>query len=346
MVETYALYDEVQTAKWDGFVRSHPRGTPFHLSGWIRTIHEAYALQPHLYVLEEGGEIVGVLPCFVMRSPLGGERLASLPFSDYGGPLLKHGAQAAKLVQEVTQRTRNRVRGLEVRGPVPEDWGFARCDHYRRHILDLQVDSTKLLQGVDKRTIRYSIRKAREAGVEIVEGNTPNGLQEFYRLHKLTRKKHGVPSPPLVFFERLFSNSIATGQAFILLAVHDSEAIAAGVFLKHGESLFYKYNASDPQRLSQRPNHLLTWHAIDRAHHAGCRLLDFGRTPVSSKGLARYKEMWGARAFELPYSLYPRSRRTALREGTLPYTLLSWTWRSLPDALAEHIGPRTYRNLG
>src|SRR4030042_4360079 len=90
MLTEFSLCNESEMRRWDEFVESHPKGTPFPLSCWIRTIQETYAFTPFLYVEKDADEnISGILPCFLVKNFLTGSRIVSLPFSDYGGaPLL------------------------------------------------------------------------------------------------------------------------------------------------------------------------------------------------------------------------------------------------------------------
>ena len=54
MPEKYSPFNESEIGRWDDFVESHPKGSPFHLSGWIRTIYETYAFEPLLYICKDG----------------------------------------------------------------------------------------------------------------------------------------------------------------------------------------------------------------------------------------------------------------------------------------------------
>nr|NIP40970.1 peptidoglycan bridge formation glycyltransferase FemA/FemB family protein [Candidatus Aenigmarchaeota archaeon] len=63
-----------------------------------------------------------------------------------------------------------------------------------------------IYRNFDRKTIKYSIRKAEKSGVEIIERNSNEGINEFYRLNKMTRKKHGMPAQPKKFFTNLYKN--------------------------------------------------------------------------------------------------------------------------------------------
>jgi serine/alanine adding enzyme len=333
-------------SQWDDFVNSHPKGSPFHLSGWIKTIHETYSFEPLLYVCKnEGGNISGVLPFFFIRSVFTGTRIVSLPFSDYCGPLCTDEEEENDLLERIIKERKNGIRYVEIRGILSNNCGFIEHNYYKRHILQLFPDPPKVLKKIDKRTIQYSIRKAQRSGVEVREENNQQGMEEFQRLNKLTRMKHGVPSQPSKFFKSLLENMVLGGNASILVALYDSKVIAAGFFLKCKETFYYKYNASDPDYLSKvTPNHMLTWHAIEMACLQGYHFFDFGRTSPDNEGLMRYKEMWGAQPMDLQYYYFPEIRGAAsTEEKGLPYRILTKIWRSLPEVIVEVIGPKIYK---
>jgi hypothetical protein len=113
-----------------------------------------------------------------------------------------------------------------------------------------------------------------------------------------------------------------------LLAEYDSAVIAAGVFLKAKDTVYYKFNATDSTCLTRCcPNHLLIWYAIEKAANEGYRWIDFGRAAIANAGLGKHKEMWGATGTELPY-YFPRAEGAASEDedGTL-YRFKSMIWR-------------------
>jgi len=343
MLQKYSLYDESEMNQWDKFVESHPGGSSFHLSSWLKAIYETYSFEPLLYVEKNASdEICGLIPLFLIRTPFFGTRIVSLPFSDYGGPLCKSKMEEEKLMEEIIERHRDQVRYVEIRGPLSQKCNCACHDFYKQHVLTLLPEPPQVIKKIDKRTIQYSIRRAQKSGVQIREGNSQRDLEEFYRLNRLTRRKHGVPSQSLKFFENLLKNVVLSDRGYILLAFYDSKTVAGAFFLKFKETVIYKYNASDPDYLrSVTPNHLLTWHAIEGACLKGYRFFDFGRTSPDNVGLMRYKEMWGAKALDLPYYYYPRVKGATSKEGSgLSYRIYTRIWRSLPDTLVEFLGPK------
>src|SRR4030042_5045676 len=207
MLTEFSLYNESEMRRWDEFVESHPKGTPFHLSCWIRTIHETYAFTPFLYVAKDVDEnISGIFPCFLVKNFLTGSRMVSLPFSDYGGPLLRVSDQDSQLLSQIIKKNGNHIAGIEIRSSLSGKSSLILRNHYKRHVLDLSSGLSELKKNIDKRTVLYSIRNAEKAGVYIKEEKTERGTEKFYRLNLLTRKKHGLPSQPKRFFEKIYDN--------------------------------------------------------------------------------------------------------------------------------------------
>lgn len=346
--QKYSLQNDCEMSRWDRFVESHPDGTPFHCSWWLRTILESYAFTPMLHVFtDETDRLTGLFPLFLIRSYIFGNHIVSVPFSDYGFPLFEKGFERDDVLDIALAQSGARIKYVETRGPIPFARGLASHEYYRRHLLYLSSDPEEVKKRLDRKTIRYSIRKAQNQGIEIIEDNTPSGLREFARLNLMTRKKHGVPTQSAEFFEALFENVILRRHGYILLAKHGSTIIAGGVFLRCGKTISFKYNASDPKILGRlAPNHLLTWKAIERSCFEGYELFDFGRTASDNSGLMRYKKMWAAESMSLPYSYYPKVHGAGCREGSgLAYKLFTNFWRTLPEVVSTKVGPKILRYL-
>jgi CelD/BcsL family acetyltransferase involved in cellulose biosynthesis len=349
MLERVHLGKASDEEKWDEFVRSHPKGSPFHLTCWIRMIQKTYSFEPLLYAYINGtGSISGIFPFFMVKGPFGGTRVVSLPFSDYCGPLFDDEFEESESLIKIIEEYKNRVKCIEIRSKMSNAHGLDCFCHYKRHVLKLLPDPVQLLTTMDKKTIQRCIKRAEKLGVKIREENNERGLEEFYRLNQLTRKKHGVPSQPKSFFKNLFDQVILSGNGYILLATIDSKVISGAVFLRFKDTVYYKYNASDPEYLSKMtPNHLLTWRAIEQACLEGYSSFDFCRTSPDNLGLMRYKEMWGADPLDLPYYFYPQVKGATSMEGSgLLYRIFTSAWRALPDSLVEAIGPKIYRFMG
>jgi CelD/BcsL family acetyltransferase involved in cellulose biosynthesis len=347
--ETIALSDVAATKAWDDYVEVHPLATPSHLSSWLSAIQTTYSFTPLLYVAKgEDDTLLGVFPLFKIRGAFAGIRIVSLPFSDYGGPLCNSAAVEEELVRHVRCACHNGIRYLEIRGGLQSPGDLLPYHYYKRHVMNLEPGVSAIQSKIDKKTIQYCIRKAEKAGVTIRQDNTRKGLDAFYHLNNLTRRKHGVPSQPRAFFENLFSCIVAKEAGFIMVAEHESAIVAASLFLTVGKQIHYKYNASDPAVLKRlSPNHLLTWRVIAWGVEHGYAALDFGRTSPDNEGLIRYKNMWGMEDKDLPYYYYPRVKgAVSTKESGMSYRLVTSMWRHLPLPVMELSSSVLYKHLG
>ena len=204
MLDKFSLYNEDEMMQWDAFVEAHPKGTPYHMSGWLRAIEETYSFKPALYVWRNKGAITNVFPAFLVKSFISGSRLISLPFSDYGGPLFSDESVAQEALHQIIEEHKGKAKLIEIRGNVPDGSGLVPWSYYKSHILDLEQGLSVLMKKIDKRTIQYSIRKAEKAGLEVRETNDEKGMEEFYKLNFLTRKKNPCIKIWRCFFEQNF----------------------------------------------------------------------------------------------------------------------------------------------
>lgn len=343
------LKNRKMAESWDAFVLDHPEGTVFHSTSWLKILEGAYGFKPcHFQRLAGQGEISAVLPGFIIRTGFGGTKFISLPFSDYGGVLAVNETVSSGILRTLVQGVGNGYRRIEIRsasGEGPED--FQKGKIYIRHLLRLSDQKEEVFERLEKRTIRYSIKKALKSNIIVSQENNLEGLNHFFLLNRKTRKKHGIPSQPRKFFRILFEEMISTGLASIYIARQGADPISAGVFLVHGHTSYYKYNASDPEALARKltPNHLLTWQAIQDAIDCGMKSLDFGRTSMTNEGLRRYKEMWGAKESGIVYNFFPKAPRS-VDEVSRSYALFTCLWKRMPDKFEETIGPWILKYFG
>jgi hypothetical protein len=133
--------------------------------------------------------------------------------------------------------------------------GRARCCPFVEHVLDISAkpcalppqppgcstpkdpqssilnpQSSILLHRLDS-GCRRAIRKAEQSGVTCERRTDLEAVREFYRLHCLTRRKHGAPPQPFRFFENLHRHAIARGHGCVMLGKHESRVVAANVYL-------------------------------------------------------------------------------------------------------------------
>lgn len=353
MEEKVRIIDPGDDKRWDQFAIQHPDSTIYHHSLWKKVIQETYQYEPLYIVLEDSnGHIKGGIPFFFVKSFITGNRLVSLPFSDYSEVLVHHQEDLRLLLKESMEKASElNASYIEIRTRkthrIFPDKLFRERAYFINHFLQLDVPPEELRKKFHKNCINRNIKKAEKSPLEVREGSVEKDMKIFFHLQSITRKKHGLPPQPYSFFKNMWK--ILHPQQFLqlLLVRYQGKDIAAMVFLKYKDTMYYKYGASDNRYLAHHPNHLLMWKAIEHACQEGFRFFDFGRTAPEDKGLMDFKKRWGSLELGLPYFFYPHRMGISLTDrDSLKYRMISTASHLLPVSILKIGGRIIYKHLG
>lgn len=315
-----------------------PSLTPFQSKEWGTLLKEVHGI---------GVSGVEGMPLYLVRSRIFGNRLISVPFSDYGGPSSKtaeEASEAARSAKSLAERLG--VDFLEVRTPVIhgdslEKAGYVRRDDYCTFVIDLEKPEDRLLSSMEKRT-RNDITKGLRSGFDVLEAEDSGDIKRFYGLYAGTMKRLGSPPQPMEFFVRM--KRLLGKAASIRMACIGNEPLAGAVFLTGKGRVHYYYSCSSSRNRSLRASDFLLWDSI-KSFRKGFREFDFGRTRPGS-GVYQYKRGWGGREERMPY-YYVFSRKVLEERQEVSYERYSRIWRTLmPGFMAKRIGPWIIRQVG
>jgi CelD/BcsL family acetyltransferase involved in cellulose biosynthesis len=318
--------------RWSRLVDGNPASLPFHTPAWASFIADAYRFRAFaLGVTGADGELAAGLPLIEIGSRFGARRWVALPFTDACGPLVSpsDGADVVDLLARRLEQARidAGISRIEVRAPLPGD----ACTHHSAavlHRLALEPAPDAVARHF-RPGVRQGIRSAEKAGVVVRRGESKTDLTDvFYSLHLRTRRRLGVPVQSRRYFRLLWERVLAPGGGFVLIASHEEEPVAAAVFLTGGNTVVYKYGASDERKWRLRPNNGLFWEAIQWACTNGYETFDFGRSDLEAEGLRRFKSSWGATETPLTYSTLGDHRAGGPghgRLGAIASTTIRWS---------------------
>jgi CelD/BcsL family acetyltransferase involved in cellulose biosynthesis len=338
--------DPVADPSWEDLVARSPAATVFHHPDWASLLRATYGYTiTACAVAGEDGRLVAGVPVAAISSRLTGRRLVALPFSDLCPPLVADdgppwAADALRQALEVFQARHGLP--LEVRGTGDVLQRTTAGERFHHHVLALEPDVTAVERRFAKPQVLRGVRRARREGLIASTATDRPALEAFFRLHVATRRRLGVPTQPRRFilgFEALFAH----GLGFVVLVRRDERAVAAAVFLTLGDTLLYKYGASDARFLGLRPNNLLFMEAIRWGCENGMRRLDFGRTHWDHESLRAFKLAWGAEEHELRYR---HLGGVPVRGGGRASGMLGAVIRRSPPAVGRAIGEVLYRHAG
>jgi CelD/BcsL family acetyltransferase involved in cellulose biosynthesis len=291
----------------------------------------------------------GLVLCRV-NSWITGRRLISLPFSDHCEPLVANAAGARSLANalEAALRTGN-LRYVEVRAKLPLQGPTEAClstQTYCFHELDLRPGLDTLFANFHKSSTQRKIQRAEREGLTCECGRSPALLDAFWDLLLITRRRHGIPPQPKVWFQNLIA---CFGDALqIRVAFQARQPAAAILTIRQKDSLVYKYGCSDTSLNHLGGTQLLFWRAIQEASPQGLRVLDLGRSDCGNEGLITFKDRLGATRSTLTYSRFSPS----LDSGAFGTAGAGWAGRlagrlapRLPDRVLRLAGRVLYRHI-
>ena len=320
----------------------------FHSPEWMRALRVTYGFEIRaLLAIDDAGQPLAGVP--IARICDGrGERLISLPFSDFCDPLLDSQQAWTRLADELLDL------GLPIRfrllhNPLPlSDTRFDAYGEARWHglALDQEGGQEAIFERFDK-DARTGIRRAESSGVRIETVTDTDGLRAFHNLHVGVRKrKYRLLAQPYSFFEALWDEFLAKDQGVLLLAYREDELLAGTLYLTWRDTLYYKFNASAGVVPNYRPNELLMWHGIQYGIERGLRCLDFGLSDADQEGLLRYKRKYSPREETIKFL---RSRAPAQQpkadaiSSTLGRLTELFTEPGVPDSVSADAGALLYR---
>jgi len=346
-VSVYKL-NPLQDQRWQRFVDRDARASTFHTAEWLEALRRTYGYEPVVYTTTPPASELsnGVVFCRV-HSWVSGDRLVSLPFSDHCEPLA-NAAEFAELMDWLkASRHRKRWKYIEIRPRslhgAERDLALTRSESFYLQTLDLTPSLDVLFHNFHKSCVQRKIHRAEREGLAYEEGRSESLLKKFYDLLLLTRRRHGLPPQPLVWFRNAVS--CLGDRVLIRIASKEGRPVAAIVTIQYKDVLVYKYGCSDSRFNNLGGNSLLFWKAIQNAKRDGLRMYDLGRSEADNSGLISFKQNWGAVAAPLEYYRLPAGQSLHLNSGWRT-RVAKGVFSMMPNPLLAATGRLLYRHIG
>jgi hypothetical protein len=342
---TSGSVDPVTDPRWNELV-SRRGGGLFHSSPWLGAVQDTYGFQIRAAAIcGPNHQLVAGIPYAVLDGPPA-PRVVAAPFCDTCAPLHERPEEWDQLCQALE------AHGLPVHIRCLST-DVCRLDRFcvtkraRWHTITLGEQSEERWKTLDPSAQR-AIRKARGEGIQVRPLAAGTDLAKFHLIHVALRKaKYRLLAQPLTFFEAIARRFADAGQWHALGAWSGDRLVAGTIYLRWGDTLYYKFNASSQDALHARPNSLLLWEGIELAAALGCRYLDLGASDDDQPGLIRFKQQYGAEEREVRFlRLAPRGWDDGPSQE--PKRVLSvltqlLTRPEVPDEIAAEAGAQLYR---
>jgi len=327
---------EVQ-ARWDAFVQQQDEGTFFHTTAWKRVIERTFGFKAQYLAAEQDGQLVGVLPLFMVANPLMGKTLISTPFATYGGVCTANPEARALLLQTATEMANaEHVDYLELR---THEASNAPAFHTKSLYVDfycpIDPDPERQMKLLPKDT-RYMIRKGQKAGLRATKGD--HQLDAFYEVYAHSVRHLGTP----VFSKKLFKNLMKEmgNQAEIVIVWNGQTAVAGAMCLHFKGWVMPYYAGSTLEGRKCAANNFMFWHIIEDGAKQDTKFFDFGRSKLGT-GAHDFKSKWNMLERPLPYQYYlvERKEMPNFSPNNPRFHRAIEMWKHMPFPLTKLLGP-------
>lgn len=330
--------------RWRALVTGS-QGSLFTSPPWIEAVCGTYDFTPSARIVLNGsGEPVGGF-AWVSIADVRGERLCSLPFSDWADPVSPDAQTWHTLVEGlITPHVRVTMRCLNTTDPA-RDPRLEVARETAWHATRLDVPIPELLRRLNS-VARRNIARAHRAGLQIEANTGIDGIRQFHRLQVVLRKrKYRMLAQPIEFFERIWEAFGRDGSVVTILARLGGEPIAGVVFLVWNNVLHCKFAASLPEHLHLRPNDAIYWAGIEWGSQNGMRMTDWGTSDLDQPGLLRYKRKYATDEKRIVSLRSAKEPSHAEEEAgyLLDNVSRMMTDESVPDEITAKAGALLYR---
>jgi CelD/BcsL family acetyltransferase involved in cellulose biosynthesis len=336
--------DPISDPGWRELLK-HPAAGLFHSPPWLCAIKDAYgfAIRACLATDGENKPVGGLGVCEI--DDAAGHRLVTVPFSDSCDPLFNSYDVWRALFRELqSHQLPLNLRCLNEH-TISIDKNLTTIKRARWHRLSLSSSPEELWLRMAP-GCRRAIRRSNSLGVEVRPLVGDGDRDAFHQLHaNLRKQKYRMLAQPVHFFEAIERRFREVDGWHSLGAFLGNRMIAATIYLKWGDTLYYKFNASALDALNTRPNNLLVWSGVTLAQSLGCRFLDLGPSDDDQPGLIRFKQNFGAQEHELRFLRWtpPGWRETTTNRGMLGEITRRLTEPHVPDVVTARAGAVLYR---
>lgn len=155
--------------------------------------------------------------------------------------------------------------------------------------LDL-VQSEEKIWSDFAHKVRKNVKTAQKSGVEILQIDNEEKLEDFFRIYTCTMSRRSANSNyffPVSFFENIVK--FLKGNFLFFYALHDEKVISAELALTSAETVYSFLGGTDSDFFQLRPNDLIKFEIIKWAKAAGKKRFVLGGGFQPNDGIFRYK---------------------------------------------------------
>ncbi len=349
---------DINKVEWEDFVKQEEGTNFFFTTEWKSTIEAAFSLKPLYYMAKDNNGIFAILPLFIVKSLIFGNRLISLPFSDHGGVYftkvasLEQKKMALGLFLAEISRASYKLsldyiefRGQEYPGTIIPNTKFICLSPYVTFIMDLKNPFNRIYRKFS-RSIKRNINFRRNE-IRIERCTKKEELSVFYKLYLSEQKSFGSPPLSKVYFEKEWSILKDKNMLEIFIAYHKKRIVGALSCFVYKKTIHGEFLISDPHFDNLYPKAKMLYETIRWGLDNGMHAYDFGRTRRGT-GVYYHKKKWGGAEGDINYSfmIFNQKSDIVLDYKQNKFLFSQYVIKILPLFVLKFIGHPIRRNIG
>jgi CelD/BcsL family acetyltransferase involved in cellulose biosynthesis len=320
----------------------------FHSPQWMNVIERTYGFKILAEVILNSSNlpVAGVQFCLI--EDMRGKRLVTFPFSDYCDPLVENLDQWRALSDPIIEQNAPYNIRILHNDVILGDDRLKMVNKAKWHGIDLERDLGEIWEGLEG-SARRAIKKAQRSGVVVHIADSKDELRKFFKLHLGIRKnKYRLVAQPYQFFENIWDEFLGKLDGALMLAEYKGDFIGGVLFLEWKDTLYYKFNASNPEILQVRPNDLVIWEGVKYGKLKGLKSFDFGISDWDQEGLVRYKRKYASIEKTVSFMRFipndwQQPDQASQISHLFPQLTDLFTEETVPDDVTEKAGEILYR---
>jgi peptidoglycan pentaglycine glycine transferase (the first glycine) len=286
--------------EWLEFLERAPGAGVYHCEEWGRILGLT-GWRTRIVAIREDGKIVAGCLLATKKIPGLGRQLGLAP----RGLLLDSSCPPSTLERLLARiRRESREQGVvfvRLGAPVPRSRDGQPVEEGMRLIGEFQRLGCRYAEGFDWSTLwveleesddvmlarmnvhtRRHIRASEREGIEVLEGNSPEDIERFYRLHAGLYRAKGIGVTPETTISLGARALVEGGRATVFWAYHEGKPINGALVSLCGvpRLLWGARDMEASAKISASSGSLLHWRIMQSLRTRGKRLYDLGGSPA------------------------------------------------------------------
>ncbi len=347
MVEVRTLQPD--DPQWSA-IETDRRLSVYHRPQWARLMKDIFGHRAIYLAAIIDGDIVDLLPLYLVSLPGLGTKLISMPYEGcYGGFALEDDTSQEPLLAAARDLARREnARFIEIRSQRPRvglaGAGFIHSEPLLISEVELRGkdENFAMLSSKHRRNVRTAVKR----GVEVSYSDTAEDMRRFYLLVANHYHALGLPFFSRRFFDAIRRSLILEGLATLQVARIDGEFVGGHLLLESGGILISKYAAytKKPEFRKAYISYAMFWDAIRYGIGRGLSSFNLGVTGNENSGLLEFKRKYGGQTSPVHFYFYPlRGKVPDYSELYHGYKLVKKVWSMLPSPVVRSIGHQINR---